>query len=841
VRRAARAASCLAMAGGVLVASAAGLPAQPVPAGVAGGGIAGAVTDAVTGLSVVGATVVLQPEGAGAFPGTASGSAFASATRAASTDGAGAYRFDGVPAGVYRVYVSRYGYRPYSVVVDLRGREALVSVGLQAEPVALEGVRARGHRRGPFEAAYAFADGAELARLMAADMRRRQFLTTDVRELTHSDVVEAVTLGEPDVFRALQRLPGITTRSDHTAELWTRGAPWSHTRVYFDGVPLFNPLHALGMISGIGSSALGAVWFHPGVRSAAMAEGAAGIVDLQSRRASGAGELNAHADLSLMTAGLALDQRVLDGRAGWMVAGRHTYLDWLADMARHAAGLEAEPFPYAFSEISGRVDGWLGANTLIEASWLWEGDRLTGDGAADSDPLTARWGNSLGRVGLTSRLRGLQLRHTVAASRHHGILATEDPMPGSVPSSPMGRRLSESRVEYAALTGSLSPEPSSLAGPGWALGYALERHAAGYFGPHALPVPRLTGWIGESAPDELRSGTPLWWNTTLPVAAFWGERSWSADERLAIRAGLRLETSDAPANTGPVRAAPRLSARYAPIPEVAFSAGFGRVYQYTQALAPSGVHMASLVSTDIWLLAGPNVPAIRSDLATAGVELWIGPGRVVTGNTFLRHAAGIATPDPRPGPVAGRPAFVTAENVAYGLEASVRQLAGPVTGSVAYAFTRSVMDAAGLSYTAPSDRTHVFDATGLVRAGPSLRLGGAFTAATGVPFTRTISDPVECEAEPGCDPGRLPWAGQPNAIRATPFASLDLLVDWTTHVGDTEIGVYGQLRNVLGRENGTIYVGDGSGCIGVGCGGDLHNLFERGVPRLPVLGVRVRR
>jgi hypothetical protein len=151
------------------------------------------------------------------------------------------------------------------------------------------------------------------------------------------------------------------------------------------------------------------------------------------------------------------------------------------------------------------------------------------------------------------------------------------------------------------------------------------------------------------------------------------------------------------------------------------------------------------------------------------------------------------------------------------------------------------MTAAGLEFPAGSDRTHVLDATLLARVLPSLRLGGAFTAATGVPFTRTIADAETCAAVPACDPEELPWTGAPNAARAPTFASLDVLVDWSIRLRDTELGVYGQIRNVLGRRNATVYTGDGSRCIVVGCGGnDLRSAYERGVPRLPVIGVRVR-
>src|SRR5690606_10414922 len=114
-------------------------------------------------------------------------------------------------------------------------------------------------------------------------------------------------------------------------------------------------------------------------------------------------------------------------------------------------------------------------------------------------------------------------------------------------------------------------------------------------------------------------------------------------------------------------------------------------------------------------------------------------------------------------------------------------------------------------------------------------------AASGAPFTRTAGTARACRELPGCDPERLPWMGDPHGGRAPTYASLDLLIDWSKRFGAFDLGVYGQLRNALGRENATIYTGDEPGCLPGGCGGELHNEYERGLPRLPVVGIRVRR
>lgn len=801
--------------------------------------ISGAIVDAVEGHPIPGATVVLQPDVAGVFPGPASGSAFASAGRTTMSDSAGAYRFEGLPPGVYRLYVSRFSYRPYAVTVELRTeRESAVSIGLRAEPIALQPVEARSTGLSPFRALDAEGSTDE-NRLLAVSLRRRRFLTTDVRELTDADVSEAVTLGEPDVLRALQRLPGVAAPSDYSAELWTRGGPWSHTRVYFDGVPLFNPLHALGVLSGIGAAALGAVWFHPGARSAGIGEGAAGVVDLQSRRASGAGELNVQGDLSLMSAGLAVDQRVLDGRAGWMLAGRRTYLDWLSEISRQATGSD-EDFPYGFRELVGMADARLANGVTVEASGLLEADRLTRDRAEDVDPLRTSWGNALGRLSLTTSRGSLNTRHGLAFSRSHGRVVVDTG--GLALELPWSR--SRSQVEYAGVSGSIWPDAATVAGPRWTLGYGLEIHGADYDGPIPIPVPTTGTFAGYPMDEDLQGRGSLFtaWSEQLALGILWAERTWAPDDRLSFRAGLRAEGGREIANHGPLRLAPRLAVRMAAAPEVGVSAGYARVFQYTQALAPSGVHLASLVSGDVWLVASPGVPALTADIITFGAEAWLDPGRVVSLNWFGRRTTGLAMMDPSPGPVFGRSSLVSGESLAYGMEASARQVVGPVTGSLGYTYSRSRTASVGIEFASGADRPHVVDATVMLRPLPSLRLGAAFTGASGAPYTRVVADTAACLAEAGCEPAKLPWATTPHEFRGPAFASLDLLADWSRRFGRTEIGVYAQLRNALGRRNATVYIGGGPGCLPEDCEDDgVHNAYERGLPRLPVLGIRVRR
>ena len=783
-----------------------------------GGVVTGYIADASTGAAIAGATVVLELERAAER-----------GARSAVTDAEGAYRFTGVAGGVYRLYASSLGYRPFSIVVAHASEaQTPVALALVPQPIELPAVEPRSQRMVRYGKTQS-SDDADAARAAAIEQRRRMFLTTDARELTHADVVESITLGEPDVLRALQRLPGVSTRSDYTAELWTRGAPWSQTRVYFDGVPLFNPLHALGVVSGVGSSAIGAAWFHPGVRSAGLAEGAAGVVELHSRRAQGDGELNAHGDLSFVSASAAFDQRILDGRAGWMLSARRTYLDWLTGMFQRAADRDGA-LPYGFSEIAGQLDAWVGEVSSVDASWLWERDHLQGEAASDA---RTDWGNRAARVGFTTRVRGFDVRHNAAASAYDArMIAQEEPVVMETLS-----RNGTSGVSYLSFSGVVTPQPDGVEGPAWSVGYALERRAVRYDGTQVLPVPRLSIAAQASAETEDDDRVRVRWSSALPQLALWGERNITLVERLHVRAGARMEAGERVANGGEVRVAPRVSMRYDVAPALSLSAGAARVYQYLQTVAPTGIYLASLASADAWLIAGEDVPAVRADIATLGLETQLAPHRSATINAYARHATGLTAPDPSPGRIFDRPTFVPGTNTAYGVELSVRQTAGSVTGALSYTLGTSEQTAAGMTYAAASDRRHVLDAQALVRATRALRVGAAFTAATGVPFTRTAISADECALMPGCTVGMLPWMGAPNAERAATFASLDLLADYSTRIGGVDIGVYAQLRNALDRDNTTVYIA--RSCANAECGADLRTRSERGVPRMPVIGLRV--
>ncbi|MBD0319615.1 MAG: TonB-dependent receptor, partial [Gemmatimonadetes bacterium] len=509
-----------------------GAPAARAQQPAVPGSIVGIVVDSETMRPLASVRVILQPSPAGILLERGDNPVpFGKEARVVTTDSAGVYRLGALQAGSYRLHARALGYR--SVTVDLRvseSHDSQLSIGMSVQPIRLEPVVAKAaavHADRSFAGTEA-ADPEDTGRVLAERARQERFLTGDTRSLTRADVQEALTLGEADLFRALQRVPGVGTRDDYTAEMWVRGASWDQTAVFFDGVPLFNPLHGAGLFSAVNTDAVGAAFLHAGVQPTELRSGGAAVVALRSRAGGASGHRGA-VELSLVSGRTVADGRTRDGRVGWMVAGRRTYADLLPAGVSAALGAGVDRIPYAFHDVAGRVDAHLGRGTRIEASGIHEADRLSGDIGELVTATDARWGSNAGQVSLHNTFRGGTLRHSVGASRFAARADAREPFPTICPPpcagyyptlGPFRGQPLDNSVAYAFASGTWESagEPDSVR---WAVGYRAVRQEARY-GTTGLWPYRSAGREGARADRD------------LAYLVLWGERAWHPSPRIAL-------------------------------------------------------------------------------------------------------------------------------------------------------------------------------------------------------------------------------------------------------------------------------------------------------------------
>jgi hypothetical protein len=748
--------------------------------------IQGTVVDARSSATLSGARITLTTLGGrGLFPPRGASPVLAESITT-SSDSTGKYELRGIPSGQYQMVIRRIGYQPGIVDVDLAevtGTSRL-SVGLVVVPVHLQALRVDADRVIAFGRITAWHD-TSTARIEAARATQSRFLGTDVREITAVGALEAGGGGDVDIFRAMRRMPGVTGFDDRSADLWIRGARWDQVRVSYDGLPVFNPFHASGTMTGIGGDAIGAAFLHPGVRSASLFSQGASLVDIRSRAATDS-VVRVVADVSNLEVALQGEKLRRDGRAGVSLSGRRGIPAILG--VEHSFGLfNGDYFSGSYSELAARADVNFGGDRAIEASILRSRDfpHYAQYNAATAEfdySSTLASGSYLSRLTLALPIGKLLISHTIGSSLYDGNATVSGFAPGARDTTSKwpysGRwapQLRLTHIDFLTVKGearsrSLTPS-TALRG-----GYELSRYMARSMAPGTTVY-----WSDLAGPSVQVHGA-------VDLASLWAEKRWAASERLTVETGLRAERS---LREGSMRLAPTLQARFRIDAVTIISAGVGRSYQDAQELPMVGT--TSGEGRGIWLLSGDGVRPIRADQANAGVARWLGESVVMDANAYLRRLDDVAVVPLPNGDTLSRVLYLPSRIMAHGVELGARKLKGRLTGSLAYTYGRSRERVGSVETFSTADRRHAFDAAAMLRLG-RFRFGSGYTAMSGAPYTRIYLGEGIIVRGDSTEWKSLSRADTRNDKRLPVHVSLDLFAEWTARIGSTSVTPYLGIR-----------------------------------------------
>lgn len=760
--------------------------------------IAGTVVDAGSSQPLIGARVILTPETSGVF-GVRGATSDLPTTRSTISDDAGSYTIKGVPAARYRLHVRRIGYEPSLVEIDLRQSDgtARVSVGLVVVPVRLAPIRVDGPVGNTFGSLALPNDSGSL-RIEAVRDRQSRFLATDVRELTAASALEAGSTGDVDLFRALRRFPGVTGYDDRSAELWIRGGRWDQVRVAYDGLPIFNPLHATGTMSGIGGDAIGAAFLHPGVRPVSSTPEGASLIDVRSRAATDSG-VTVTGEATRVGIASSVQVARADGRSGLAVSAKRSFSDISMPLN---LGWNADLRGGWFTELALRGDRVLDNGKALEFSLLRSYDyhrafTQTARPFSGGSFLTratlripmGRWmtAHTVGMSNYSSSDQFLRGTGFIVDTLHNCTIDTIDECHDYIRALAIDSTdvvVGSSSVDYLSVEG--TARRPGAGGETWSVGYRLSQYNAS----SALPLHAIS-WAGgrklnlASARDR------------LPLGALWTERRWQLSRRLTGEAGIRVESNLA--SPAPLFA-PSLQARYRLDNTTMLSAGLSRTHQHTQELAATYLYGSN---RGMWLLSANGRPPVTTTQAGLGVERWLAAGIVISANAYGRQIENIAT-TALPGDDSTA-LFVPADLRAAGAEFEMRRIAGRLTGSVSYSLSRATESIAGRTTVASGDRTHTLDLSAMLRLGP-FRLGGAATSMTGSPFTRVVYGHGYLVSEDSVDWKTPNTSGPRNGERMPTYFTADLFAEWSGRIGRVQLSPFVGLRNLTGRHNLTSYL-----------------------------------
>ncbi len=141
--------------------------------------------------------------------------------------------------------------------------------------------------------------------------------------LAGSTLQSLPVIGEADVLRTAQLLPGVTTRSDYTAGYNVRGGESDQNLVLLDGIPVYNPFHLGGLFGTFIDETVADLNLLTGAFPASYGGRLSSVLDVTSQDESRQG-VHGAASLSLLAGSVALGGSFPNTTTAWGIAARRT-------------------------------------------------------------------------------------------------------------------------------------------------------------------------------------------------------------------------------------------------------------------------------------------------------------------------------------------------------------------------------------------------------------------------------------------------------------------------------------------------------------------------------------
>ena len=563
-------------------------------------------------------------------------------------------------------------------------------------------------------------------------------------------VQQLPALGEADLLRGLQLLPGVLAVADISSGLYVRGGDPGQTAILLDDTPLYNPSHLFGLFSAFNPDAIKKVDLYKGAYPAVYGRTLGAVLDVSNRegnrkRTSGRG------GVSLISGRLLTEGPV--GQGSWMLAGRRTYLEPVLSAIR-ARGVEI-PLNYYFYDFNGSINQRRGDDTFAVSAY-WGQDDLRLELEDDKDSFVdLRWGSRALTARWTRVFSPALFGHfTAAGSEYESIVAL---------------RFLDAPVRIANSISDLS-----LKGD---VDYFANRH-------HTLSLGLLATLFEFHFVRSFNERPQLDLRQEPVLLEGYVQDEWRLGRTTRVQLGGRgtyFSTGDRWHFT------PRLSLSQALSDKIRVKAAGGVYRQHLQLITTE-----AFSGGDFWVPLDATVEPGRSYQAVTGVEWTPSPRYQLSVDAYYTDLANLVTVDtelPDDNEETHSEAVFNSGGTGWasGVEVFLQRRSGALTGWIGYAlgWTRRTFPELndGQPFPPKHDRRHDLSFVASYKVG-AWRLGANLAYATGQAFTPVSETPA-----------------QRNSARLQPYHRLDVSASRSFALWGADSEFYVQVFNVYSRRN----------------------------------------
>ncbi|MEN8138659.1 MAG: TonB-dependent receptor [Bacteroidota bacterium] len=526
-------------------------------------------------------------------------------------------------------------------------------------------------------------------------------------------------LGEKDVFKALQYMPGVRSGSEATAGLYVRGGGPDQNLIILDDAQVYNAMHLFGFFSVFNGNAVKNVDMYKGGFPARFGGRLSSVIDI-SMKDGNKNDFEGQGSIGLLSSNIMVEGPIKEGKSSFIVSGRRTYIDVLAAPFTRGPGSAGYYF-YDFSakfnyEFSSKdklfVSGYFGRDKLrmIEGGELF---KMYWQNAT----TTLRW-NHLFNSKLFSNT-------SLIFSDYDLVMKEEEEYGNEIYLSKYNSGIRDIGVKTDF---NWMPNSDHFV----RFGFNVINH---YFSPS---VYNIENYNQENIVQAKHINTI--------ESSIYAEDDWKIGDRIKLNAGLRLSNLMHEGENY-LSLEPRILAAFMLTDKTSLKASYSEMNQYVHLLSSTGSGMP----TDIWVPATNKVApqfsrqyaiGLANDIEKYGLTLSV-EGYYKTMENIISYKEGtdfLYVSEPYPGEeFEYEDAVVVGNGYSKGVEFLLQKNQGKFSGWIGYtlSYTKHKFEELnrGKEFFPRHDRRHDISIVGIYELTPRIDFSATWVYGTGDAFT----------------------------------------------------------------------------------------------------------
>lgn len=587
-----------------------------------------------------------------------------------------------IPGNTYEMFFSYVGYKYMSHVIELKNDTKL---SIEMEPSS--------------------ADLGEIV-VIAEDIEK------EIRENQLSEMkltlktLNSMTgfLGETDIIKSLQSVPGIKSYGDGSSLFYVRGGASDQNLILIDEAPIYNPSHLFGFFTAFSPDAIKDVSVYKGDFPASYGGRLSSVIDIKTKDGN-MKNFSFSGNAGPFTSSLTLEGPIWKEHCSFIVSGRRSNLNWLQNYNKL--------FDISFYDLNAKLNFKINDNNRLFASFYNGADIFNRITSGSVRTYGISWDNLLGTLRWNYIINDrLFFNTTFYTSLYNYYLYI----------SKYGNDYWNSSIEnYTVKTDVswfLNPKNTIRSGvhvnmhtsnPGNVhfIDIATQKSV-----PYISPYQSLEYAFYACNENELTNKWSFRYGLRVPVWQNVGPtKLYNFDQNYRVQ-DINIIDGQVVYNTY-LSFEPRINAIYKNNDRSTLKSSYTRTTQSLHQLSNSS---SPFTSMEVWIPSGPNIrPSVADQFAAGWFRHFVSTGTDISCEPYFKytyrdidykdHANLLFNPL-----IEGELRF--GKTTSYGVELMVRRQEGRFTGWVGYTWSRAFRQTEGINnnmkYPANYDRPHNF-------------------------------------------------------------------------------------------------------------------------------------